>query len=262
VRIARVKTKDNRIRHGIVENGTITFIEGELLGAWQKTSQTASLSEVTLLAPIQPTNLLAVGLNYKAHVDECSDKLPKAPLLFIKSLTTVTDPDAPVMLPKMAPNEVDYEAELAIVIGKTAKHVSLDTALDYVLGYTCANDVSARDCQRNDPQWARGKSFDTFCPLGPWIETQLDPTNCKIEMRLNGKAMQSSNTSLMIFSAAYLVHYLSQCMTLIPGTVILSGTPSGCGLAQTPPLWLKAGDTLEVEVGGIGVLKNPVVLEA
>jgi 2-keto-4-pentenoate hydratase/2-oxohepta-3-ene-1,7-dioic acid hydratase in catechol pathway len=159
----------------------------------------------------------------------------------------------------MAPDEVDYEAELVIVIGRTARDVPEEHALDHVLGYTCGNDVSARDCQlRLDVQWARGKSFDTFCPIGPWIETEMDPDDAPICSRVNGRTMQSSSTSDMIFSCRRLVSYLSQCMTLLPGTVILTGTPEGVGFARRPPVFLRPGDVVEVEVGPIGVLRNTV----
>jgi 2-keto-4-pentenoate hydratase/2-oxohepta-3-ene-1,7-dioic acid hydratase in catechol pathway len=162
----------------------------------------------------------------------------------------------------MAPDEVDYEAELAVVIGKECKNVEVDQAGDYILGYTCANDVSARDCQiKIDKQWARAKSFDTFCPLGPVIETDLDPDNCQISSVLNGQVMQNSNTSDMIFDTAELISYLSKNMTLKPGTVILTGTPEGVGFARDEAVYLKPGDTIEIKIEGIGKLKNKVVLE-
>ena len=168
----------------------------------------------------------------------------------------------PIMLPKMAPNEVDYEAELAIVIGKKAKHVSEADADEYILGYTCANDISARDCQlKQDAQWARGKSFDTFAPIGPWIATGLDGDNLDIKQSLNGEIVQDSKTSDMIFSCRYLVSYLSQCMTLYPGSIILTGTPSGVGLGRNPQVFLTDGDELVVEIEGIGQLTNFVELE-
>jgi 2-keto-4-pentenoate hydratase/2-oxohepta-3-ene-1,7-dioic acid hydratase in catechol pathway len=163
----------------------------------------------------------------------------------------------------MAPGEVDYEAELVIIIGKRAHNVAEECALDYVLGYTCGNDVSARDCQlRLDAQWARGKSFDTFAPLGPCIETDLDPDSCGIRSRLNGQVMQDANTDDMIFNTSQLVSYLSRCMTLLPGTAIMTGTPSGVGFARQPAVYLRAGDLIEIEVDGIGTLANPVRREA
>jgi len=162
----------------------------------------------------------------------------------------------------MAPDEVDYECELAIVMGKAAHNVVEDEALDYVLGYTCSNDVSARDCQlRLDMQWARGKSFDTFAPLGPCIQTEMDPDHARVCTRLNGQVMQDSNTSDLIFSCRKLVSYLSHCMTLLPGTVIMTGTPAGVGFTRKPPVFLRPGDVVEIEIEGIGVLRNRVIAE-
>jgi 2-keto-4-pentenoate hydratase/2-oxohepta-3-ene-1,7-dioic acid hydratase in catechol pathway len=180
-------------------------------------------------------------------------------MLFIKASTALTGPDHPIILPSVAPNEVDYEAELVVVIGKRCRNVSEDHALDYVLGYTCGNDVSARDCQRQS--LARGKSFDTFAPLGPWIETKLDPDSCAISSRLNGETMQNSNTSDLIFNVRQLISYLSNSTTLLPGTSIMTGTPSGVGFARKPPVFLKVDDVVEVEIAGIGTLRNPVLRE-
>lgn len=261
MRIARFKTRDNKTRYGVVEKNSVNLIKGDILGEWRKTDNFIELHDVTLLAPIIPPNLLAIGRNYKAHAQEGGDDIPKEPILFIKATSTINNPDSPIILPTMAPNEVDYEAELAIVIGKSAKNISDKETHNYVLGYTCANDVSARDCQRNDAQWARGKSFDTFAPLGPWIETELNPDNCNICSRLNGKVMQKANTSQLIFNTSYLISYLSKCMTLLPGTVILTGTPAGCGFAQKPPVWLKPGDMIEIEVENIGVLRNTIIFQ-
>ncbi len=261
MRIARFKAKDNQVNYGVVHDDSISIIDGNILGQWKETSRKVKLNEVSLLAPIDPPNILCIGLNYKANSEECGDNLPKKPLLFIKATTALNHPNAPVVLPKIAPNEVDYEAELVAVIGKTARNVSEIDALNHVLGYTCANDISARDCQGGDGQWARGKSFDSFCPIGPWIETELDPTNRPIQMRLNGQTLQDANTSLMIFSVAYLISYLSQALTLLPGTILLTGTPSGVGFARNPKIFIKSGDKLEVDIEGIGVLKNTVKSE-
>jgi 2-keto-4-pentenoate hydratase/2-oxohepta-3-ene-1,7-dioic acid hydratase in catechol pathway len=239
----------------------VTVAQGDPFRGLKASRTSVALSEVKLLAPVEPANLLCIGLNYKAHVEEGGANLPKSPILFMKSTTAVIGPDEPVVIPAIAPSEVDFEAELAVVIGKTARHVPESRALEYVLGYTCANDVSARDCQRNDGQWVRAKSFETFCPLGPWIETELDPANARVQGRLNGKVMQDANTSLMIFPVRYLIGYLSRGMTLQPGTVLLTGTPPGCGFAQKPPVWLKPGDVYEVDIEGIGTLRNPIAAE-
>jgi 2-keto-4-pentenoate hydratase/2-oxohepta-3-ene-1,7-dioic acid hydratase in catechol pathway len=264
MKIARARLPDGTIQHALVEEqGRLRLIQGDLYGAWRATDQLVPLDRVTLLAPVAPPNIIAIGLNYRAHAQESGAPFPERPVIFLKATSALCDPEQPIVLPKMAPHEVDYECELAIVIGKRAKHVPASRALEYVLGYTCANDVSARDCQqRLDKQWARAKSFDTFAPLGPWIETDLDPESATLRTRLNGVVMQESNTSDMIFSCHELIAYLSQAMTLLPGTVIMTGTPSGVGFARKPPRFLRPGDMVEIEVEGIGVLRNPVVAES
>ena len=259
MKIARFRTSDSRVNFGIVAGDVVRVLEGDILGDWRETPTREPLREVRLLAPIAPANILCVGRNYRAHAEEGGASVPQAPLLFIKATSCLCDPGAPIVIPCVAPAQVDYEAELAVVIRRPARHVRPEDALNYVLGYTCANDVSARDCQAGDGQWARAKSFETFGPLGPWIETDLDPRDLEITGRLNGKVMQDARTSSMIFSVADLISYLSQGMTLLPGTVLLTGTPAGCGFAQKPPVWLKPGDAYEVEIEGLGVLRNPVV---
>lgn len=226
------------------------------------TGETYDLGAVKLVAPVQPPDVIAIGLNYRMHAAESGAKLPSAPVVFLKMTSAVIGPDEEIVLPEMAPNEVDYEAELAIVIGRACHEVSEDEALDYVFGYTIGNDVSARDCQlRQDAQWARGKSFDTFCPLGPWIVTDVDPDDLEISLRLNSQTMQSANTSDMIFSCAKLVSYCSRIATLRPGTVIMTGTPPGVGFARNPPVFLRPGDVVEAEIEGIGTLRNKVVAD-
>ena len=217
------------------------------------------------LAPLRPSTIFCIGLNYRAHAAETGAKLPDDPVLFMKPVTTVTDPGAPIVLPSACEHgpEVDYEAELAVIIGKTARNVPADRALEYVFGYTCANDVSARRWQKHagGGQWIRGKSFDTFCPLGPVIVTAdelADPQSLPIRSVLNGRTMQQSNTSDMIFPVAELIAFISRSTTLLPGTVILTGTPEGVGFARKPPVYLADGDTIEVTIDGIGTLSNPV----
>ncbi len=246
---------------GILEGTGVTILEAPPYAGIRPSSRgPLALLELSLLAPVVPPNVLAIGLNYRRHAEESGAVPPDHPLLFMKASTAVTGPDRPIMLPPGAPEEVDFEAELAIVIGRTARGVRPEQALDYVLGYTCANDISARDCQlRLDGQWTRGKSYDSFCPLGPWIETELNPQALAISSRLNGRVMQDSRTSDLIFDCASLISYLSQIMTLLPGTVILTGTPEGVGFARKPPVFLRAGDVIEVEVEGIGILRNSVV---
>ena len=246
-------------RYGVLQDGFLREIAGHVFGDWSPGEGCYPRDSVRLLAPVEPPNVICIGLNYCRHAEESNLKLPERPVIFLKPTTAVTGPDMPIRLPRMAPDEVDYEAELVIVIGKTAQDVPEERALDYVLGYTCGNDVSARDCQlRLDVQWARGKSFDTFCPIGPWIETEMDPDSAPICSRVNGRVMQSSNTSDMIFGCRQLVSYLSRCMTLLPGTVILTGTPEGVGFARQPPVFLHPGDVVEIEVGPVGVLRNTV----
>jgi len=261
-RIARYMHNDT-ISYGLVqEKDCISPIRGSIFGQWQATDACIPLAEVLLLAPVDPPNIMAIGLNYRAHAIESGMALPERPVLFIKANTAVIGPGDKIVLPTIAANEVDYECELAMIIGKTAKNVSEKDALDYVLGYTCSNDVSARDCQlRLDAQWARGKSFDTFAPMGPWIVTDIDPDNAPIRTRLNGQVMQESNTNDLIFSCAQLISFLSHGLTLLPGTVIMTGTPSGVGFARDEPVFLRPGDTVEIEIDGIGTLCNPVAAE-
>lgn len=261
MRIVRFRDKTGPVKYGVVEGDRVIVADGDPLQGLKPGRTCMALSDVRLLAPVEPVNVLCIGQNYKAHVEEGGADLPKAPILFMKTTTAVIGPDEPVVIPKIAPTEVDYEAELALVIGKTARHVPENRALEYVLGYTCAHDVSARDCQRNDGQWVRAKSFETFCPLGPWLETELNPANVRVQGRLNGQTMQDASTALMIFNIPFLISYLSRGMTLLPGTLLLTGTPAGAGFAHKPPVYLKPGDVFEVEVEGIGVLKNPMVAE-
>jgi 2-keto-4-pentenoate hydratase/2-oxohepta-3-ene-1,7-dioic acid hydratase in catechol pathway len=220
----------------------------------------ATVDVVKLLPPVEPPNIFAIGRNYAEHVRETAAKRPTQPLIFMKATTALAAPGAPILLPANAPHQVDYEAELALIIGRTAQRVSVADALSYVWGYTCANDVSARDCQAGDGQWSRAKGFDSFCPLGPWVVTAdtLDPHDLRVRSRLNGRTMQDARTSAMIFGPAELVSYLSHQFTLLPGTVILTGTPEGVGFVRKPPVFLADGDTVDVEVEGIGVLSNPV----
>ena len=221
------------------------------------------LDQVKLLAPVlDPQKIICVGLNYADHAAETGAKAGDEPVIFCKFPTTLRGPEAPIELPPES-NEVDYEAELVVVIGARAHRVSRADALDHVAGFACGHDVSARDWQKNKPgkQWLLGKSFDSFAPLGPWIATRdevADPGQLEIEMKLNGQVMQSSNTRQLIFPIDYLVSYLSHVCTLLPGDLIYTGTPSGVGVARTPPVFLKAGDVCEVSITGLGTLRNPV----
>ena len=260
MKIIRFLDKSGAVRWGeAVGDRSARVAEGDLFGAYTVTKRVVEVER--LLAPIQPVNVIAIGLNYRRHAEESGQKVPDHPAVFIKLTTSVIGPGEAIVLPADAPDEVDWEAELAVVIGKRARKVPEAEALGYVLGYTCANDVSARDCQgRRDVQWARGKSFDTFCPLGPSLVVQeiADPNALPIRARLNGKLMQDSNTADMVFSVSKLISYLSHQFTLPPNTLILTGTPPGIGFARKPPVYLRAGDTIAVEIDGIGVLVNPV----
>jgi 2-keto-4-pentenoate hydratase/2-oxohepta-3-ene-1,7-dioic acid hydratase in catechol pathway len=240
------------------------IIEGDIFSGGKITSREVKIRK--LLAPVVPANILALGINYKKHGDETAISYPDQPILFIKATTSLVGPDRPIILPAAGPDQVDYEAELVIVIGKKAKNIAPEDVMDCILGYTCANDVSARDWQfeKQKGQWARGKSFDTFCPLGPWIVTKeeiANPDNLGIRAILNGRPVQDSNTADMIFNVREIVSNLSQSMTLLPGTVILTGTPEGVGFTRKPPLYLRADDTISVEIEKIGVLTNKVVRE-
>ena len=210
-----------------------------------------SLDEVKLLAPVAPSKIVCVGRNYREHAAELGNKMPDEPLLFLKAPSAVIAPGEQIELPS-ASQQVEHEGELGVVIGRLARKVSQDEdPLSFVFGYTCVNDVTARDLQRKDVQFTRGKSFDTFCPVGPWIETDIDPSNTAVETRLNGEVKQKGNTSDMAFPVAFLIRYISEIMTLYPGDLIATGTPAGVSR-------MKHGDTVEVEVAGIGVLRNQV----
>ena len=245
-----------------VDDTTALAIEGELIGPHRVSERTLPIEK--LLAPLVPADILCIGLNYRAHAAEGGSSIPINPVLFIKAGNTLNHPFDPIPVPRRS-SQIDYEAELAVVIGKAAKNVSREHAMEYVLGYTCANDVSARDWQRDKGlgggQFARGKSFDGFCPLGPWIVTKdkiPEPNNLRLRTFLNGEVMQDSNTADMIFDVPTLIESLSSTMTLRPGAVILTGTPEGVGFARNPPVWMKEGDTVVVEIEGIGRLENPV----
>ena len=219
-----------------------------------------------LLAPIEPTNIFGIGLNYAGHAGEAGVELPQYPVVFMKPTSTLNHPGGPIRIPacQLDGPETDYECELAVIIGKPARDVSKADALQYVLGYTCGNDVSARRWQHQGGggQWIRGKGFDTFCPLGPAIVTPdelADPQALSIRTILNGREMQRAHTSDMVFSIATLIEFLSQDVTLLPGTVILTGTPGGIGGTRKPPIWLKNGDQVTIEIESIGSLTNPVI---
>jgi len=247
--------RQGRSSYGILEGEEVSVLEGPPYDGLAKTTgEVLSLPEVTLLAPCEPSKIIALGLNYKDHAAEYGSIVPLEPLIFMKPSTAVIGPDAAIIYPAMS-KRVDYEAELAVVIGKTARHVPEDRAFAYVLGYTRFNDVTARDLQRKDGQFTRAKGFDTFAVIGPWIETDIaDPDGLTVEAYLNGEQKQYSNTSDMVFGVATLISFISRIMTLLPGDVIATGTPSGVGPMQV-------GDVVEIRVENIGALRNQVVAE-
>jgi 2-keto-4-pentenoate hydratase/2-oxohepta-3-ene-1,7-dioic acid hydratase in catechol pathway len=270
MRIVRYLDRAGQTHHGCEEGGAsgraiVRRIEGDVFGEHRITGEIAEVAR--LLAPIEPRVFFCIGLNYRRHAEETGAKIPAYPILFMKGPNAAQDPGAPIVIPgHLQSTEVDYECELGVVIGKACKNVSRERALDHVLGYTCANDVSARDWQiRNGGgQWCRGKTFDTFAPLGPCLVTRdeiPDPNALKIGTILNGERVQDWTTSDMIFDVPRLIEFLSGSTTLLPGTVILTGTPHGVGMARKPPLWLKPGDVVTVEIEKIGALTNPVVAE-
>jgi 2-keto-4-pentenoate hydratase/2-oxohepta-3-ene-1,7-dioic acid hydratase in catechol pathway len=240
-------------------------IHGDIFGKFELTDRESQVAKI--LAPVEPPVILCIGHNYRKHVEETGAKMPQHPVLFLKNLGAVQNPGDPIVLPtRLRSDEVDYECELAVVIGKQCKNVTRAEALDFVLGYTAANDVSARDWQRRfgGGQFCRGKSFDTFAPLGPVLVTKEEipnPNALRIETRVNGETRQSSSTGDMIFDVPALIEFLSGSTTLYPGTIILTGTPSGVGMAMNPPRYLAAGDVVEIDIEKIGVLRNPVIAE-
>ena len=251
MKIVRFKT-GNDIAYGLAEGAGVTVYQGSPFVAWEATETLVPWEAVQLLSPVIPSKVVCVGRNYSEHAQEFGHEVPEEPVIFLKPATSVIGPDAPVVYPPGSSN-VQHEAELAAVIGRVARNVSAEDAGRYIFGYTAANDVTARDLQRKDGQWARAKGFDTFCPLGPVIETELDPLErLAIICRVNGEVRQAGFTSDMIFGVAELFEFVTRVMTLLPGDVLLTGTPSGVGPVVP-------GDVMEVEIDGIGVLANPVV---
>lgn len=266
MKIIRYLDRGENVKYAYLKSdGQAIELAGDVLLQLKSLDRPADVAKI--LAPIAPSQILGIGLNYRRHAEETKAKLPDWPVLFGKGLSSLQNPGDPIFLPThLASSEVDYECELAVVIGRRCKNVFREQALDFVLGYTCANDVSARDWQKKKSggQWSRGKSFDSFCPLGPCLVTSdeiRDPNVLAIRTILNGETVQDSNTADMIFSVPSLIEFLSGSTTLLPGSVILTGTPHGVGMAADPPRWLKPGDTVSVEIEKIGTLTNPVQLE-
>ena len=251
MKYVRFMNSKNEIEYGSIQEEKIQQLDRNFLDPLCKPTNTwLSFDEVTLLAPVQPSKVICVGLNYALHIKEMNHSLPEDPVIFMKPPSSVIGPDAEIIYPKIS-QRVDYEAELAVVIGTTLKDVTEVEATKGIFGYTCANDVTARDLQKKDGQWTRGKSFDTFCPIGPWIISDVDPNQLDIQLILNGVIKQSSNTENFITNVPKLVSFISQVMTLVPGDVVLTGTPEGVGPMQP-------GDEVIVKIQNIGQLRNTI----
>jgi 2-keto-4-pentenoate hydratase/2-oxohepta-3-ene-1,7-dioic acid hydratase in catechol pathway len=252
MRLVRFRFGD-RISTGAVEVGSdaIRVLRGTFFEDPVPTGEEVPLGDVRLLAPVLPSKVVAVGKNYAAHAAEFGGEVPEEPLIFLKPSTSVIGPGDPIPLLPMS-RRVDYEGELVVVIGRLARNVAAEEAYRCILGYTCGNDVTLRDLQKKDGQWTRAKGFDGSCPLGPWIETELDPNDVRVETRVNGETKQFATTADMVFGVATLIEFVTAFMSLLPGDVIMTGTPEGVGR-------LAAGDRVEVDIDGIGVLANPVV---
>jgi len=242
-----------QIRYGIVEDSVVREIDGDVFGKFTVTDRTHSVKRIRFLAPTDPSKIVGVGLNYRDHAEELKLEAPEEPIIFLKPSSASLPHRGRIIHPKSC-SRVDYEAELGIVVKRTARAVPIERAHRYILGYVCVNDVTARDLQRKDGQWTRAKSFDTFAPFGPWVETDLDLSDAAIRALLNGVVRQESNINNLIFEVPHLIHFVSSVMTLYPGDVITTGTPSGIGP-------MRPGDTIEIEVEGIGRLSNTVVAE-
>ena len=253
MRIIRYQTGDGPVKYGWVHEESIGEIVGSPFGEFQRGELNLRLSEVKLLAPTTPSKIICVGRNYAAHAKEHDAEVPDVPQLFLKPPSSIIGPGDPIYLPPQS-QQVEHEAELALVIGKRGRWLSPDDALDYVLGYTVGNDVTARDLQFRDAQWTRGKGFDTFCPHGPWIDTDFDPTDAVISCHVNDELRQMASTQEMIFPVRQLVAYASSVMTLMPGDLLLTGTPAGVGP-------IKENDMVAVTIEGLGDLTNPVKLD-
>lgn len=254
MKICRFLTSNDAApRYGLMDGDVVLPLRSNdvFTGDFTTTDERIALSEVKLLPPVAPSKIVCVGRNYAEHAKELGNEVPAEPLLFMKAPSSlITDGEA-IVLPQQS-NQVEHEGELAVIIGRTAKNIAADeNPLDYVFGYTCLNDVTARDLQRKDVQFTRAKSFDTFCPVGAFVETELEPTNLEVTLRVNGVVKQHGNTAQMVFPVADLIRYISNQMTLLPGDIIATSTPSGVSR-------LSEGDVCELEIEGVGVLRNPV----
>ncbi len=253
MRFTRYQYKDQEPRHGWVHEGHVGPVEGDIFGEFRRNEATLPLEAVKLLSPVLPSKILAIGRNYVEHAREHNAEVPEYPLVFLKPPSAALNPGDKILLPPQS-ERVEHEAELAIVIGRRGRWIQQEQASAYILGYTVANDVTARDLQRKDGQWTRSKGFDTFAPFGPWVDTEFDPTDAIITCYVNGVMRQMGSTRDMVFKVSQLIAYCSAIMTLEPGDLILTGTPAGVGP-------LTAGDVVEVHIEGLGVLRNPVAVD-
>lgn len=253
MRIVRYQTGKDIPNFGWILEDHVGLLEGTPFGDYRRLEANIPVESVNLLAPVEPSKIICVGRNYAEHAREHGVEIPEVPILFMKPPTSIIGPNEKIILPPQS-RQIEHEAELAVIIGRKGRWVPTEKAMQVIFGYTIANDVTARDLQRRDGQWTRGKGFDTFCPLGPWIETDLDPTDVLISCRVNGEIRQMTSTHEMLFSIAQLITFISSIMTLLPGDVILTGTPAGVGV-------LLPGDKVEVSIEGIGELTNSVVAE-
>ena len=253
----KIADNENNIRTGLLDGEKVLEIEGDILDYFDKKEiesiKSHNIEDIEIESPVNPSKIVCIGLNYKDHAKELNLELPESPVIFLKANSSLNRTDADIIFPKIS-NQVDYEGELAIVIGKETKELSIEESKDHIFGYTIINDVTARDFTLNDGQWVRGKSCDGFAPIGPFIETDMNPLNQRITTKVNGEIRQDSNTENMIFSPYEIVSYISQTMTLNPGDVIATGTPPGVGP-------MDAGSTVEVTIEDIGTLRNHLVKE-
>jgi 2-keto-4-pentenoate hydratase/2-oxohepta-3-ene-1,7-dioic acid hydratase in catechol pathway len=253
MRIVRFQVNDEPPKYGWLHDDQVGVIEGDLFGKYRRRPAKTPLAEVRLLAPCQPSKIVCVGRNYVDHARELGNEVPKVPLIFLKPPSAVIAAEAAIRLPPQS-SQVEHEAELVTVIGKRGRNVTAEQAKKVVFGYTVGNDVTARDLQKIDDQWTRAKGFDTFCPFGPWIDTDFDPSDAVLTCRVNGQMRQMASTRDMVFNVPTLVAYITSVMTLEPGDLIFTGTPAGVGQ-------LRDGDSVEVEIDGLGRISNPVQAE-
>ncbi len=250
MRFARYATREGVEQWGWIKEDRIGLVEGNLFGEYRRLEATTSLNNVRLLAPVQPSKIICLGRNYAEHAKEQGVDIPESPVLFMKPISALIGMNDSILLPVQS-QQVDHEAELVIVIGKKGRWIPVEHAHQFIFGYTIGNDVTARDLQHHDGQWTRAKGFDTFCPVGPWIETDLDPADTLITCRVNSELRQMASTREMIFTVPQIVAFISTVMTLLPGDLVFTGTPAGIGPLQN-------GDEVEIEIEGVGVLKNVV----